>query len=245
VIVVAGEQPILDSLRHSTASYVNLLQSVWAQTTGMRADALPAPLGVRAPNLVGDYWFPPIPAGASRPSHGRVSIVEFLGRCCGPVWDEANLQGGIHAADLAVLRRLAKRFPDLEITLVTATQGYAWYALMATPADEAEWVNSLVKAENPPPGAELAIATRPFWRLPAPDLRHITTPVANDTSYSFGKRVSIGETPQAFLLDQDGLLVEVQGLARSDESKLEHLIEALFSRQARAGSAAAPGKPHE
>ncbi len=261
VIVVAGEQPILDSLRRSTASYVNLLQSVWAQTTGLRRESFPYPYGERAPRVAADFWFPPHAPDApdaSRPSHGRVSVVEFLARCCGEeaggtggLSDDELVEGGVHAGVFAVLRRLAIRFPDLDITLVTKTQGYAWYALMESLTDEANWLHSLVESEHPPQGAALAVATTPFWRLPAPDGRRINTPVANDTSYSFGKRFNPGDRAMAFLFDKDGLLVQAEegGFAGSDESKLGHIIDVLLHREATIGNGGAlpdaPGKPHE
>jgi hypothetical protein len=215
----------------------------------MRAEALPAPLGAHAPALAADFWFPTPSTGAARPTRGRVSVVQFLGGCCPAMFDESQAQGGLHAVDFAVLRRLVARFPEVEVVLVSETKGHEWYALMPSAREEAEWFHALIEAEHPPPGATLGIATTQFWRLPAPDSRRIAMPVANDTAYSFGKRVAVSGS-STFLLDQEGLLVEYDnGLNGIDETKLGHIIQTLLQRQAGSGKPAAPpaapGRSHE
>jgi hypothetical protein len=86
-------------------------------------------------------------------------------------WDEA-----------ATLRRIAKRFPALEITLVSQTRGYFVSAAVDTPADEAEWVRRWLLDAHHLPGA-LSVSVTPFERMPEPDRRRMDKPVPNAANY--------------------------------------------------------------
>lgn len=224
-----GIQVMLDSLRHGTAALVALERSMWVQATGERPEALPMPIGERAPAITADYWFPRATPDTVRPRPGRVSLIVFLDafvahECLHLV----SIRGDVDddcPRSLAILRRLSERFPALEVTIVTGTRGSFLYVPPPTPTEEATLVGTWLDAYRIP-RAVVAITSTPFWNLPRPDARRIDKDSPNQTRYNFGK--SWKARGQTFLVDQDGIVVAPWGY---DEDDMAQFIEVLLNRQ--------------
>ena len=226
---LASEQALLDSLRRSTASYVALARDTWARGTGMRAEAFPFPYNEPAPPITADFWFGVEKPVRPRPTPGRVSLVVFVNNedeCFqGPLTEESPTCWN----QAATLRRLAQRFPALEITLVAHTRGRFAYLEPPPPAEEAELIRQWLLGAHRIPAA-LAVSITPSWRLPDPDGRPIRRDSPVMTAYSFGKRFNAG-TLRAVLIDEDGVVVHVSNaLVNRNEAEFSSMIEALLTR---------------
>lgn len=227
-----GLRTILDSLRQSTQAMVNLERTMWAHFTKQQGSSLPYPIGEKALALTGDFWFPAAAAKTPHPAPGRVSIVEFLSNLCSPTRGDDHRCG----QELAQLRRLARRFPDVDITLVARTHGYVLNHAPITPAEEAEDIRKWLEGYGIPGGAAITVSTTPFWNLPEPDGRRINKPTPNDTTYTLrvlNKRWDLGNMNR-FLIDQDGIIIDTKFL----EEEVPQLIEVLLQRQKEGGARA-------
>jgi hypothetical protein len=235
--VAVGERVLLDSLRRSTAAYVGLTRFLWTKATGMRWGAIPMPVGERASPISADYWFPRDSARPPRPTPGHVALVVFFDRT--PCVDDRRLQFASDDKQLergecwlagAALRRLAERFPTLQITVVAATHGYFMYG----PPDPATQEASLIErwtAAHRVPGV-LAVTSTSFWHLEAPDDRRVDKAEPNVTHYSFGKSWSADGEGAYALIDRDGVIVDAwANLEDLPEAQLGRLIDILVHRQ--------------
>lgn len=232
---------LMDSLRRSTAGYVAVQRAAWAKVTGQSPEALAIimPIGERAKPLEGKFWFvdgAPSAATAAkppaRPTPGRVSLVVFSldtdkGEMClkrafdASCWEQA-----------AVLRRLARRFPELEITIVSKTQGFVGRLEPPTPAEEAELYRKVWAEYYHLPGMFLVKETA-FWRLPGLDRRRINRDDPDWTYYEFGKTWNMGGG-SVFLVDPDGIVVYMDGtLTREREADFAERIDVLLHRNAK------------
>jgi hypothetical protein len=226
---VLDELAAQDSLRRSTAGFVAIKRANWAKATGESFEAYVFPIGQQAPPIEADFSFHLGDAQVTRPTKGKNALVVFLNelRC-------VDLTFGPRCfSAYAQLRRLAQRFPELEITLVAMTHGYLGTRPPMPPAAEADTLSHWWMEQDQLPGALMVTATD-FWRLPSPDRRRIDRDVANVTHYSFGKnwRVpELGDAP-AFLVDRGGTIVDVSDLAeRANEMRITRFLEALFAQQ--------------
>lgn len=220
-----GAKVFLDSLRHSTAAFVRWKRALWALATGQRPEAMDFPIGQRAPAVQADYWFGRGEDDRVVPRPGRVSLIVFYENGCAGVY-QARTQC---LPALAVLRRLAARFPQLDITTVVHTQGWFRYVPPPTVTQEVELIRQQFAADRMP-GA-LAVSAQPVWRLPAPDGRVLPHgEVANVANYEFGKSWAVGLFT-AFLVDVDGTIVDSQPLGRDNESNIADMIAVLMDRQ--------------
>lgn len=247
VLAFIDRKTVLDSLRKSTAAYLALIRAGWTQVTGERPEVLDAalrPMGLHAPKIAGDFWFPVDSGRVARPAPGRVTLVEFFDdqsmalRWSGdPAYQPYT---GAWQERLIPLRRLTLRFPALQVILLARTHGSFVYDTMPSAVAEAEWIHRAVEANGGPRDALLAVSSTPFWRLPAPDLRRIDQTVINDTSYTFGGvALGVNQTFE-FLVDQDGIVVYAgppQGVGLGHLS-LDLMIDALLYRGGSRGSAA-------
>jgi hypothetical protein len=224
------EASLLDSLRGGTAGYVALQRAAWAKSSGESPLALHFPIGERAPTITADFWLGTGDASATRPTKGKVSLVVFLDYDCRFTSNGACWPG------VASLHRLAQRFPALEVTVAARTHG--WFSAMAPPppAQEAETLREWWRDFHRLPGA-LGVTVTDFWRLDPPDRRRIDRATPNETHYTFGRTWQIDLPNAAFLVDRDGIIVEVgqlgvhSSLATPDvEEHLARLIEILLAR---------------
>jgi hypothetical protein len=223
--VLTGFPVILDSLRRGTPALAALERSMWAAVTRERPDAFPVPVGKQAPAITAEYWIPAEAARTPHPTPGRVTLVQFLDHdgCLG--YTRSGDVGGICAMRLSALRRLGERYPALEITIVSRTRGFFLYAPPPSPAEEVEHIREWF-APYRIPRVTVAVASTPFWNLPRPDARRIDKDVPVFQRYRFAKTWK--PEGQAFLVDQDGLVVSALGF---NESQLGQFIEVLLHRQ--------------
>lgn len=236
---IVGVKTLVDSLRHSTMAMVNLERTMWAKFTKERSEAFPLPIGEHAPPLLGDFWFPRSAAGEKHPAPGHVSIVEFA--------DGSALYGGCLATGAwgvvtdgcvypySLLRRLSERFPGLDVTFVVGTRGNFVHALPESPAEEAEFYHNWVEPFHIK-GAVMSVTTRPFWNLPAPDGRRVDKLTPNAIAYGYGKswQVEGGGFGGKYLIDQDGIIVDVI----FNEPATFQFVNALLQREKTGGDRA-------
>jgi hypothetical protein len=231
--IIATRPVLLDSLRQSTGAYIALYKSIWERIGGP-GTTLGRPLGEAAPPLEADFWFHRADSTVSRPVKGKVNLVVFLNA-------QACFKGFITMSrpecqtTTARLRRLARQFPTVEITLLAETRG--WFSLGAPPATAAAEAALLAHTwleEEQLPGA-LGVVATDFWRLPGFDRRRINRDGPNQKHYSFGQgwavagaRQSESTVATAFLLDQNGIVVETNHAV--DESQMSELISILLAR---------------
>jgi hypothetical protein len=219
------EAELLDSLRHGTAAYVAFQRATWASTTGERPEAIIFPVGNHAPPIEADFWFRRGDANAPRPTKGKVALIAFIDQSCLQTWS------GSDCWPLYMpLKRLAQRFPELEITLVANTHGYLSEMTPPPPAVEADSLAHWWLEERQLPGA-LAVTDTRFWRLPNPDRRRVDKDLPNVLHYHYdGWDLKAGAM---FLVDRGGTIIDVGVLGeRTDqEAHFITLLSALFQQQ--------------
>jgi len=229
-LMVDRKAALLDSLRHSTAAYVALWREQWGEVAGKDSAVLEGfarPIGRPAPPIAADWWFGRDDSTVGRPVKGKVNLVVFLNPGDFSCFEEdfTSLCNRTYAG----LRRVAQRFPTLEITLVAQTYGFFDKAAPPPPDAEAALLRQAWLTERHLPGT-LAVTNTPFWRLPAPDRRRINRDVANVVHYSFGRTWHVPNWIfPPFLIDQDGTIVETA--FRSFDADLPEMIGILLARQ--------------
>ncbi|MBX6332426.1 MAG: hypothetical protein IRY91_11315 [Gemmatimonadaceae bacterium] len=251
---IVGDRVLLDSLRRSTAAYMSLLRSMWARWSKRRPELIDlGPLGEKAPPITADFWFPQDSARHLHPTPGHVALVVFLDRtrCVDGIghwldFASTDRRDEWHQCWAAAvnLRRLAERFPPLEITVVSRTYGYFMYAPPLSPAEEAAYSARWMAGHGIP--GTLAVSTTAFGNLNAPDGRRIDKPDSNATRYDSGSKQSRGCGSHFYLVDQDGMIVDYQcgGVEYLDNSgpgfdQLSQKIDALLHRSEGGASRAA------
>ncbi len=244
---LVGERVLLDSLRRSTAAYVRLKRAMWAKANGRRPEAFDFPIGEKAAPLTADFWFPADSARGPRPTPGRVALVVFLDRaqCVDRPNDPTFASNDKRDETLPScwqwgmnLRRLAERFPALQITVVARTHGYFLYGPPRAPAEEAGYIARWVAGHHIP--GTLAVTSTAFWHLDTPDGRRIDKPDSNVTRYSFGK--SWPAEGGVYLVDPDGVIVEGTGISAHwglASVQLSQKIDVLLHRSEGGASRAA------
>lgn len=241
------QNELIDSLRKGAPAYVALKISNWEKSRGEAGGEIPNHIGKTAPALEGDFWFA---RGAnvtdsaykidgqapSIPANGKINLVVYLWSGCNretgffrdPMERESQLNGSC-AVTYAALRRLAKYFPSVNVTIVAHTTGYVGGTPLLTPEKEAdlkkEWWLNFHKI----PGT-LAVEEIKFIRLPSPDDRRIDIEFNNQLNYNFGSRSSIPNTT-AYLIDEDGTILESTQLGRVTERSLKRILTVIASRQ--------------
>jgi hypothetical protein len=227
---LTGLKARTDSLLKSTAAYAALERGNWSKATGERPEAFQIPVGQHAATLSADFWFPSTAGSSPHPTRGRIALVLFLEhtQCISsPAGDDAA-PSSVCATRMAVLRRLAHRFPSIEIDIVMSTHGQFMYLPPTAPAEEAALIKQMVDSYQVPE-AVLGVTSTPFWRLPDPDSRRVEKILPNVAHYDFGfgKIWGVG-SGSMFLVDPDGLIVDT---LRLRENELGHFIEVLIQRQ--------------
>jgi hypothetical protein len=225
---LTGVKTRLDSLRKSTEAYGRLERANWARATGERPEALEIPIAQRATTLTADFWFPGTASAVSHPGRGHPSLVVFFEHpdCIGQETTDNASPLALCSRRSSELRRIAHRFPTLEIDIVASTHGQFMYLPPTAPAEEAALTKQLVDSLHIP-GAILGVTTTPFWRLPDPDSRRIDKELPNTAHYTFGKTMKVG-SGSVFLVDSDGLIAVAW---RVREEELGQFIELLLQRQ--------------
>ncbi|HEX6534061.1 MAG TPA: hypothetical protein VF041_05660 [Gemmatimonadaceae bacterium] len=233
----AGYGAMLDSLRRSTAAFVVYMGALWAKSTNERAEASEFPTGKQAPPLVGNILPGHEGAAGPRPVPGKVNLIVFTDGMCTdvvPVPVPYHLVTGEGQQrcyqDMSELRRIAARFPALEITLVDRTRGSYMYLHPQSPTEEASLIARSLEAHRVP--GTPVIAASAFLRIPDPDRRLVPkTEQPNQKSYQFHKIFTPGPG-QSLLVDRDGTIV-LTGVGTDAQTDWfsSQLISILLSRQ--------------
>lgn len=223
---------LADSLRKGTTSWIALKRDNWQQVDSRHTTPMNPALGSQAPVLTGESWFDstgPI-APKDWPVPGRPALVIFLSQeCRGRPTLPPELKPIYCWESFAVLRRIAERYPTLDITTVVQGLGYFWPKGPMPSANEAEYSRQWLLGFHHLPGT-LVFSSPTSWFLPKPDGRRILDPEPNGEAYGFGRS---NRTPAtgAFLFDSDGILVESESLGLGNERKWESLVDILLTRQ--------------
>ncbi len=264
----------LDSLRKSTAAYVtgfrNLFPTPLKGVTPEGKDTTLRETMLEISSLIG---FPAHPVAVDawawggqgdsigpRPTPGRVSLLVFfdgegVGNCLTGGRAEPTSAPGLRrncAEEMIALRRLAERFPALEIAVISPARGYFKYVKPITPAQEAELIRQLLASY----GLRVPVGVMnlpPNW-LPDPDGRRVDQSKSADTNWanyikhtdpqvvrllnggqaSEDRRKYIREFSiyrnSATLVDKDGIIVASSPMNREGASLLARYVEVLLNR---------------
>jgi hypothetical protein len=218
-----------DSLRVGTDTYLRHIERLWATIEKDENAKFQLPIGVQAPPLQAEYWFDHTGStkhrissteSVVRPVPGRVNLVVFFD----PWWRRP----GEGWAQLYVLKRFKQRFPTLEITLMSQTQGYVGPVEPSSPEQEADMYRQRFLEFFQLP-VTVGITKTPWWRLEDPDRRRINQDVVNAQEYGFGFMKATSSS--LYLVDPEGRLVAFAWLSRGDLEKfIEKLIEAVMQQ---------------
>ena len=227
---LTGFRTRMDSLKKSTMAYATLERANWSRATGERPEALQIPIGVKAAPLSAEHWYPASAGSSPRPTPGHPALILFLEHtsCIGDASTSDAHPAPECVSRMAEVRRIAERFPSLEIDIVMSTHGQFMYLSPPSPENEATLIRDWIDAHHVP-GAVLGITTTQFWRLPAPDDRRIDKETPNLTHYSFGKSWKVG-SGSMFLVDSEGIIADAWRLR---EEELGQFIEVLLNREHR------------
>jgi len=158
------------------------------------------------------------------------------------------------AEEMIALRRLADRFPALDITMVAPAHGYFKYLKPTSPAQEAELTRQFVASYGlkVPVGA---MNLAPSW-LPSPDGRRVDQLRSADVNWEnyllhlpsqspppgIPERLrkvwerANRELPRLYgstivLVDQGGTIIDIASLTREDAGAMARYIEVLVNRR--------------
>lgn len=245
---------LMDSLRVSGQAYATLKRSIWKDIPDGPAKEHINMIGEKARPLVGEFIYsrngerlngPVSLAGASSPStvsyptSGKVSLVVFLYGGCreespsiGNPGKERDSYRTMCLDGYTILHRIAKRYPELDITIVTKTLGYLGWVGPLTPEDEADSLRWLW-LENHKLPARLVVANTENFRLPGLDRRRIDHPNENSANYSYLMHQRRGgelRNKTVYLIDSDGTILETGGLSTGLEKSLKPILDIITKR---------------
>ncbi len=224
-------QELQDSLVKSSSAYVSMARAIL--TKAFRGWSGNQVLGEKVVPIVGDFWFPESAKGVSYPRPGKVTLVTSVSMTANTGPDQFSA--------FVRLKRLAAKFPDLDIVALTGTAGHFGPLTPTTAAEEAALNYRRITDVYKVP-LVMAVTTSPMWHLTDPDRRRVFDPYPHDDRYekvyesviSSGEHSSVriagwhtgGRTGSGFLVDADGIIVDyVQG-----EKELETAIGILLKR---------------
>ncbi len=209
-----------DSLKKSTKAFAALHRFNWSRSIKREVEgALPFARGESAAPLEADFWFPTTPQSGV-PARGKISVVYFFNRCKDlACWDEYY-----------TIRRIAKRFPELEITLVMQTGGWFSDASPPAPEQEAQYASQKWLGFHKLP-VSLAVTSSEFMKLPYPDNRRLNQKSDNYLNYFSFPGQPPGMQADMFLIDRNGTIVTSSLMQRASEGELVEMIEILMDRK--------------
>ena len=240
-----------DSLRVGSKAYISLLQHNWEKARGNNGSRLPDGVGTVASPLEMNFLYrvkEGHPAGTGLrdvelvsgahptfPTPGKVSLIIFLSNGCheeSPPAEAPN-QSVVPKAECwsayATVRRLAQRFPWLDITIATKTYGYIAYSGIYTPEEEAkiqaEWWLGLHKLP-----ARLAVTKSEFFLLDGYDRRRIDLETENARNYATNGRQTVGSTV-GYLIDTDGTILKSGSVGRWSEEEYKKTLKVIAERK--------------
>lgn len=228
------QQELIDSLRRGTPQWVAARRAVWTRLISAEQAEMAVQDFKLEPvsPIKADFWFRHgTGEDTVRPTPGKVGLVYGVDNiwCVGLADSpEGRLSGERDDCwdSFAALRRLAQRFPELQVTIVVRTHRAMGYSAYPDSTQEAELIRRWLHEGQRLPGA-LAVVVTPFSRLPDPDRRLLNVPM------------SPGSGQQASgLIDRVGLAVSapttlaLRGLNRTTEGEYAKLIAILLQQPA-------------
>lgn len=249
---VGESKSLLDSLRVSGEAYAALRRFFWKDVTSGDANDYVKMIGEKAKPLVGDFVysrdgspintssFPAESASFSAgvfPATGKVSMVVFLYGGCRA---ESPSDGGQSRSafnescldSYTVLHRIARRYPDVEITIVSRTLGYVGDLGPLSPAEEAEKLRWWWLDHHKLP-ASLVIAETGYFNMPGLDRRRLDNPDENATNYTFlanQRRTGDISNRTIYLIDSDGAILAAETLNVTAEKRLKPILDIITNR---------------
>ena len=229
---VLNRHDFLDSLRSSTEEYVRAKRNAWTRATGQPPETylFGMPLGEKAPPIEAEYWLGCKPDCGTRPVPGKINLLVTAtrGSCAGVPEAPSHIRDSC-ARELIPLRRLIKRFPQVEFTVIAHTRGYYLYLKEGlTPEREAQLTREWLDWYGI--DAPLAVTKTDFWRISEYDRRRVNRPNKNSENYSFGRSATRGGL-STMLIDQDGRIIQVRAMNRYSEEEYGKMIEILLERE--------------
>ncbi len=230
-----------DSLSRSTNAYIAIRKNNSRLASGDENDIV-SMTGKRAIPIYGDFWFlPPSRVNDTSlkmiqkpfsifPASGKVSLIVFLDHGCVDASYRDSRRGPCHST-YAVLRRLKKKYPELDMIVVSQTRGYYLEGpAPLQPADEADWLRKGFVFEGL--DAIVSVTNTPFWHLEAADRRRINDLTENIKNYMYGEPNTLFPNQNLFLIDENGLLISkvTATVMRRSEMGLDARIGALMRR---------------
>ncbi len=248
VIEVLTDQA-MDSLAVSTLAYRQFLENLWNRLSSRpfleRNEDL-AYIDGTLPPIKGDFWYTNLSEEKSakgstlidnvkktsekdRPVKGKVNaIVFFQGGC--HIQSESVRHGRYNGTGgtgcwriAAMVNRLKKKFPELEVTIVSKTFGSIGSAPPLTPQDEADTLAEYFLNFYKIPGVHV-IAKTDFVRMPGYDRRRLDLEVSYETDLIVNG-TSLGHRDSFLLVD------EIGHVFHSNNSSPSKILEPLLEKK--------------
>lgn len=215
---VLNRNELLDSLFGNTAAYNELKVARFEEVAGR--PMVGNITGVSAPTVHGDFWYPELTANDTWPKKGRVSLVYF---------SEYSLNTSVkELSDLALLRRLAAKFPDLDIITVVDVRGYFGRLEPQDRRPESEHVKNLYREVKRFPGI-ISITVPTVINIEPPDNRKVYQLGENWENYALPGREA-ANLGAVYLIDENGVYIGNFSLHNSVEDRIVQHIEVLTKR---------------
>ncbi len=239
----------MDSLRISTVAYRNFLENIWTKLTDKKLDETNEAIGVNAPKVEGKFWYKndwyydekgkivlssdvkPV-ASHIVPVPGKINALLFLSGGCHSLAAEATMYGrkirSVSCWQSAnMIKRLKQEFPDLEVTVISRTQGLFGGGPPLKHEEEAKEISHYFLGFFQIPGVQVISETE-FIRIPGLDRRRIDMETKYQEEYS------------GIVLDASLILVDEYGkifhntvpfsIRDRRESIIRNKLKAVFSR---------------
>lgn len=211
---------LIDSLRTSTQAYANLFSSHLKQTIGFVPQTIMA--GSDAPLLNGDFWYPSSASSEEYPAQGKLSMVVFIPSTSNMVRNVGDL------ANLAVIRRLAERYPDIQVVFSSSTVGFFGPLEPPDSDREARMIDSLMRVHYGIKNV-LTVTRGNFIQLDEPDSRRVYQSYRNIDEYPIRGQGG-GKLLQIYLIDENRKIVDRVTPDLQGENWAIKLIDALRER---------------
>jgi hypothetical protein len=238
-------EEIRDSLRiGGPEAYERVKRKIWADAGG-EPDKFPPPIGRPAIPITPEFFFRnPSDRGnrelASRasiapvsiPKSDRVTLLVFLNNACRdgstPLGGRL-LDGGECWESYGVLRRIAARFPSLDVTVMTQTRGALGAYLTNDSIQEAELIRSLWHDYHKLP-VNIGVSYTPFFRIQKPDNRRIDNPLEHIQYYFIDMFAPHGRRPgkNLFVIAPNRKILGYYNLDQRTESNLMEFLTPLM-----------------
>lgn len=243
----------LDSLSVSTVAYRKLRDKMWNTYVPLLGNS-PYADSIEVPSLKGNWAFKnnfkvigenielsdsysKMQDGASRPVPGKINVITFIQGGCHQFstalkYGRSNGHPSRNCwPQLASLRRLKAKFPDVEVTVVSKTYGLYADGAPLKPELEADTLASYILGFHKIPALHL-IAEGTFMRIPGIDNRRIDTGVDYQFDYEIDGR-SLSSAGNTLIVDESGKVFHSGPVVGADELIVAKKIEVVLKRMER------------